>query len=151
MLIRQSPCLRRSQSVDVNLCHACKKSINNTQNEVERHPWPDIHSRRGPQCRANLRHEQLTFWHDPLSFDVLDLSTFWTGTVGLAPWLTSLTQSNGAGDAPGPEWCTRRVNNIYKMFDGSLRTMHNDTCLCGAKRLNWFLTWLRHPMSLFTL
>ena len=24
--------------VDVNLCHACKKFINNTQNDVERHP-----------------------------------------------------------------------------------------------------------------
>ena len=24
--------------VDVNLCHACKKSINNTQHKVERHP-----------------------------------------------------------------------------------------------------------------
>ena len=38
-------------TVDVNLCHACKKSINNTQNEVERHSGPDIHSRlasRGP-------------------------------------------------------------------------------------------------------
>ncbi|KAK2174211.1 hypothetical protein NP493_817g00015 [Ridgeia piscesae] len=38
-------------TVDVDLCHACKKSINNTQNEVERHPGPDIHSRlasRGP-------------------------------------------------------------------------------------------------------
>ena len=32
-------------TVDVNLCHACKKYINNTQNEVERHPGPDIHSR----------------------------------------------------------------------------------------------------------
>ena len=32
-------------TVDVNLCHACKKSINNTKNEVERHPGPDIHSR----------------------------------------------------------------------------------------------------------
>ena len=31
-------------TVDVNLCHACKQSINNTQNEVERHPGPDIHS-----------------------------------------------------------------------------------------------------------
>ena len=29
-------------TVDVNLCYACKKSINNTQNEVERHPGPDI-------------------------------------------------------------------------------------------------------------
>ena len=32
-------------TVDVNLCHACKKSTNNTQNEVERHSGPDIHSR----------------------------------------------------------------------------------------------------------
>ena len=32
-------------TVDVNLCHACKKSINNTQNEVERHSGPDMHSR----------------------------------------------------------------------------------------------------------
>ena len=25
-------------TVDVKLCHACKKCINNTQNEVERYP-----------------------------------------------------------------------------------------------------------------
>ncbi|KAK2172274.1 hypothetical protein NP493_975g03000 [Ridgeia piscesae] len=43
--------------VDVNLCHACKKSINNTQNEVERHPGPRIHSRLascGPERRVTL-------------------------------------------------------------------------------------------------
>ena len=32
-------------TVNVNLCHACKKSINNTQHEVERQSEPDIHSR----------------------------------------------------------------------------------------------------------
>jgi hypothetical protein len=32
-------------TVDVNLSHACKKSITNTQNEMERHPGPDVHSR----------------------------------------------------------------------------------------------------------
>ena len=40
-------------TVDVNLCHACKKSINNTQNEVERHPRPDIHSRLA-RCGRNV-------------------------------------------------------------------------------------------------
>ena len=30
--------------------------------------------------RANLRYELLTFWHEPLTFDVLDRSTFWTAT-----------------------------------------------------------------------
>ena len=32
----------------------------------------------------------------------------WTGTVSSAPWPTSFTESNCAGDAPGPcthEWC----------------------------------------------
>ena len=29
-------------------------------------------------CRANFRHEPLTFWHEPLTFDFLDRSTFWT-------------------------------------------------------------------------
>ena len=33
---------------------------------------------------ANLRHEPLTFWHEPLTFDVLDRSTFWTATQGSA-------------------------------------------------------------------
>ena len=32
-------------TVDINLCHACRKSINNTQNAVERHPGPYVHSR----------------------------------------------------------------------------------------------------------
>ena len=51
-------------TVDVNLCHACKKSINNTQNEVKRHPGRDI--------------------HEPLTFDVLDRSTFWAATPATA-------------------------------------------------------------------
>ena len=70
-------------TVDVNLCHACKKSINNTQNEVELHPGPDIHSRLascGPERRANLSHEPLTF---DTQNDVMDRSTFWTATPAM--------------------------------------------------------------------
>ena len=42
-----------------NLCHACKKSTNKTQYEVERHPGTDIHSRLA-RCGAD-RNVALTF------------------------------------------------------------------------------------------
>ena len=55
-LVNSAVILSLSQLVYVNLCHACKKSTNNTQNEVE-HAEPYIHSTRtscGPERRANL-------------------------------------------------------------------------------------------------
>ena len=44
-------------TVDANLWQACTKSISNTQNEVERYPGPDIHSRLVSfvlKCPANF-------------------------------------------------------------------------------------------------
>ena len=35
----------RLVTVDGNLCHTCKNSLNNTKNEVERQSGPDRHSR----------------------------------------------------------------------------------------------------------
>ena len=52
--------------------------------------------------RANIRHEPLPFWHEPLTFDVLDRSTFWTATPAprtlLRAWLDRVEVSTGSTD-----------------------------------------------------
>ena len=59
-------------TVDINLWHACKKFINNTQHEVERHPGPDIYM---PDWLAAGRIVALTFHMNRQP------STFWTATT----------------------------------------------------------------------